>query len=82
MIRAAELGRAQALAEQIACRRRLAARLDAGEELHLILGEVSQKSEIVLSQAYAGQIRDDVRRSLSNKLGELEAELRGLGVEP
>ena len=82
MIQASDLGRAQALADQIACRRRLAARLDAGEEVRLMLGAVSQTSEIVLSQAYADQIRDDVRRSLSNKIGELEAELRALGVEP
>lgn len=57
-------------------------RLADGEPLRLIIGAGDRWSEIELTQAYVAGIRAEVSAALETRLGEIDAALAALGVEP
>ncbi|TIM07590.1 hypothetical protein [Mesorhizobium sp.] len=58
------------------------ARLASNEALTLRIGDSNGLSAIVLTPAYEGRIRADLIAAFSLRIGENDAALAALGVEP
>ncbi|TAN14494.1 MAG: hypothetical protein EPN45_03765 [Rhizobiaceae bacterium] len=81
-MKAAQLDEAQALVAARNQKIALRDRLLAGDTLHLTVGDGSGLSEIVLSAAYAAEIRGTVLAALAKRITADDEELARLGVEP
>lgn len=81
-MKASDLKEAQRLADLRDQHMRLLQRVEGGEKLRFIVGEGDKASEIVMSSSYLAGVKADVRGALAARIGECDAGLAQLGVEP
>jgi hypothetical protein len=80
-MKAADIEKARELLAEMKLVDRLAKKLEAGDGLRLMVGQGSSESEIVLSEAFADEVRTRILNGLIQRRGMARTALAGMGVE-
>lgn len=80
-MKAADLERARELLAEIYLATRIGVKLTKGERLRLTVGRGGDEAEIVLSEAFADELRTRFLNELAQRRGRARTALADIGVE-